>query len=482
VPSRDAPKPRPAARSAARTSRAAAPTDDGAPPVAPRERKPMFFREVRHQDRALSILRRTLASGRTPHALLFDGPDGVGKEMTARALAAKLLCENIPGHVGFQAGLGLGGDAEGDDFEPCGDCRSCRLFAAGTHPDFHLIDRTLHKLHSDPAVRKTKGLYLVVAIIRQFLIERASASPSLGRRRVFVVRDAERMNDEAQNALLKTLEEPPGSACLILVSSAADRLLPTIRSRCQRIPFATLPSAFVQEKLAAAGMDAAQARTLSGLSQGRLGPALLWNQIGMTELVDRAAALLAEDPSRDPERFAKALIELAGEIASRTGKLEKAAAQAAAAAPIGAPVVAVRAAGSTDAAGDTDDGDDDSDDDDTDGSEESASAPKGAGTDALRDALKLSFSILSTVLRDALVYRSLAACGAAPARSDEMRLLSPKLGVVPRLAEAEDERLASRIQAIASAEWMLDRNVAPALACERLAIALGDRLSDAGVR
>lgn len=159
-------------------SREASKTRQPAPVAAapaPRERAPMFFRDVRHQDRALSILRRTLANGRTHHAYLFDGPDGVGKEMTARAVAAKLLCENVPGDAGFQAGLGLGGDADDADFEPCGDCRSCRLFAAGTHPDFHLVTRSLNKLHPEPQVRKTKGLYLVVAIIRHFLIERASA-------------------------------------------------------------------------------------------------------------------------------------------------------------------------------------------------------------------------------------------------------------------------------------------------------------------
>ena len=472
MPSRDTPKVRATTGSARKTSRAAAPALNDAPPAAPRQRKPMFFRDVRHQDRALSILRRTLASGRTPHALLFDGPDGVGKEMAARALAAKLLCENVPGQAGFQAGLGFAAESADADFEPCGDCRSCRLFAADTHPDFHLIDRSLHKLHDDPQVRRSKGLFLVIDVIRDFLIAHSSSAPSLGRRRVFIVRDAERMNENAQNALLKTLEEPPGNACLILVSSAAGRLLPTIRSRTQRIPFDLLPQAFVLEKLAA-GVDPTAARTLAGLSQGRLGPALLWNRIGLPELVDRAAALLAEDPSREPERFARALVEIGTEIAERTVDLEKADAEAAARAAMPAAEPAARSKRSAAQPPAVADEDDDETDEEDSASE---AAAKGPGTDALRDGLKLSFAILSAVLRDALVHRSLSACGAAPARSQEMRLLSPKLGVVQKLAEADEDRLAGRIQALSSAEWMLDRNVAPPLTCERLAIALGDRL------
>ena len=101
----------------------------------------MRFSDVQHQDRALSIVRRALASGRMHHAYLFDGPEGVGKELAARALAARLLCE--------APDLAENADA-------CGECRACRLFAAGNHPDYHLIHRGLHKRHPDRTIRTTR--------------------------------------------------------------------------------------------------------------------------------------------------------------------------------------------------------------------------------------------------------------------------------------------------------------------------------------
>jgi len=226
----------------------------------------VFFRDVQHQDRALSILRRALVSGRTHHAYLFDGPEGVGKELAARALAARLMCRSAADAVGGLFGAGA------PPFEPCGECASCRAFAGGSHPDFHLIHRGLHELHPDRTVRRGSGLYLPIDVIRDFLIEPAALRPALGARRLFLVRDAERMQDPAQNALLKTLEEPPGQAALILVTPSAERLLATIRSRCQRIPFAPLPAEFVAARLAAlTGCDAATARALARGAGGRAG-------------------------------------------------------------------------------------------------------------------------------------------------------------------------------------------------------------------
>ena len=203
----------------------------------------------------ISILRRALGSGRTHHAYLFDGPAGVGKELTARALV-RGCCVRMT--------------AAPADADACGQCWPCRLLTTENHPDFHLIHRGLHKLHPDRAVRQRKGLFLGVDLIRHFLIEPAAMKPAQGRRRVFLIRDAERMNEEAQNALLKTLEEPPGTACLILVTASALRLLPTIRSRCQVVPFALLPTDFVSGELAARlGLSSADARALAALAGGR---------------------------------------------------------------------------------------------------------------------------------------------------------------------------------------------------------------------
>lgn len=377
------------------------------------------FTDIQHQDRALSILRRALRSGRTHHAYLFEGPEGVGKERAALALAARLLCDDSE----------LAADADA-----CGSCESCRMFAAETHPDFRLIHRGLHKLHPDRTIRSSKGLYLVVDVVRQFLIESAAMKPSHARRKVFLIRDAERMNEEAQNALLKTLEEPPGDARLVLVTSSAHRLLPTIRSRCQRIPFDLLPAAFVTERLVREHLvPEGDAAVLAGLAGGRLGVALHWHRIDLLGALEQVAALLAGLADPDPEAFGKGLVECA------TGLAEHA---------IGRSAVQAE---------DVDD-------------ELNEGGKKGeVGTDALRDALKLVLALVASLLREALLVRV-----------DAPRLANRRLtAAAQRLAAGRGEAsLTSGIAAVAQAEWMLDRNVAPALVGERLAVAL---LGEAGL-
>ena len=154
--------------------------------------------------------------------------------------------------------------------------RCCILMSAGNHPDFHSIYRELIEFHPDPKVRGRKALDLGVDVIREFLIAAAGSRPVRGRAKVYVVREAERMNVPAQNALLKTLEEPPPDTYIVLVTSSAARLLPTTRSRAQMVPFGALPPEFVRERLRASEKDLtdAEARFLATVSEGRLGPAL----------------------------------------------------------------------------------------------------------------------------------------------------------------------------------------------------------------
>jgi len=382
------------------------------------------FSDVHHQQRALSIVRQALTSGRMHHAYLFEGPPGVGKELAARALAARLLCE-APDRA--------------PDADACEQCRACKLFAAGNHPDFHLIHRGLHKFHPERTIRAGKGLFLVVDVVRHFLIEPAGTSPSLGRRRVFLIRDAERMNEGAQNALLKTLEEPPGSACLILVTASAERLLPTIRSRCQRVPFDLLPTRYVQERLqAAAGVDLEAARTLAGLAQGRLGAALHWHRIGLLTALAQVSSGLASGLANDPETFGRTLLEIAGELAVRT--IEETGNFAADQTNDEGATIATKASSRT------------------------------IETDQLREALKLVLLLVAAIYRDGLIVRS--------AGDATLRALPPELAAVDSLARtANAEQLADRIEAVATAERMLDRNVAPQLACEHLGVALSGELS-----
>ncbi len=369
----------------------------------------MHFRDVQHQERALTLIRRALRSGRLAHALLFAGPQGVGKERAARALAARLLCHEAPA----------------EELEPCGTCTSCRLVVAGHHPDLHLIHRGLHREHPDRGVRERKGLTLGVEVVRHFLIEPASSSPALGRRRVFIVRDAERMNEAAQNALLKTLEEPPGSATLVLVTAHADRLLPTIRSRCQLISFDPLPAAFVAEKLIEQlDVPRPRAEALARLSEGRLGLALAWRRAGLTERIDAIGQTLVTVHPLEIEAAAKALIEHAQALA-----------------------IDLRAA--------TD-------------QEQAASHRRGGKveTDELRDALKVVLLVAGAMLRDALAGR---VAGEVPGLLDSS---APQALARQRDAEA----LLAGLEGLARCEQMIDRNVQPQLALEAWLITLTEPL------
>jgi len=164
--------------------------------------------EILGQDRALGLLRRYLSAGAVPHGLLFSGEDGIGKEKAARAFVAALLCR-APGEDGA-----------------CGDCHDCRLFGASSHPNFLRI------------VPETQ--FLRIGEIRA-LQEELALKAFFDRPRAVILSPADRMTPQAANALLKTLEEPPAGTHLILVAHRVAGLLPTIVSRCQRIPFLPLP-------------------------------------------------------------------------------------------------------------------------------------------------------------------------------------------------------------------------------------------------
>jgi DNA polymerase III subunit delta' len=165
-------------------------------------------------------LESAVAGERLPHALLLHGPAGVGKEQFAGALAAALLC------TGRAARL-----------EACGRCAECALSRAGSHPDLHWLRR--------PDDRKT----ISVDQVRE-LAERLAMTSMRRGRRVAIVTPAHAMTTSAQNALLKTLEEPAAGTLLMLVSSRPSGLLPTLRSRCQRVEVARPPDDVARDWLA----------------------------------------------------------------------------------------------------------------------------------------------------------------------------------------------------------------------------------------
>ncbi len=394
----------------------------------------MRFDGVRHQERALAILHRGLESGRAHHAYLFAGPEGVGKERVARALAARLLC------------LGT----IGSDGEACGACDSCRLMSTGNHPDFHLIDRALHKFHPEPRVRRLSGRELVIDVVRRFLIDHASVRPALGKKRIFVVREAERMTDQAQNALLKTLEEPPGESCLILLSASAGQLLPTIRSRCQLVPFGSLPTAFVREVLSREmQLGANAAATLAALSGGRPGAAMAWHKCGLLTALDAVAQLVSRPADMAwCDRYAAEMVGIAAELALRTRAAARGDANA-------ADVVEADDADEEAAAEGAGEGDEGESTGKGKGSKKKVPAPE------LREAMSLVLMLLSAIHRDALAI----AAGAA-----DLCVLPAQSEITAQLAAQLDlGQIEARIEAAVQAEAMIDANVAPLLALERLA-------------
>ncbi|NLX12817.1 MAG: DNA polymerase III subunit delta' [Phycisphaerales bacterium] len=271
----------------------------------------MSIFDVRHQERAHRIIQRAMTSQRIPHAYLFVGPEGVGKEMLALRLGRVLLCESP---IRQPAPEGVS-DSPLEAQDACGQCADCRLVEAGTHPDLHLIYRQLNRQHPEPLVRKQKALFVGVDVIRHFLIGRAGTCPSRGRAKVFVVREAERMNEAAQNCLLKSLEEPSPSTFIILISSALDRMLPTVRSRCQPVAFQPLPTDFVSEQLHKLRPDA-DPQAINYLAQrsgGSLGVACKLLDDGLFPIKqawgDQLAALLRPARGFAPNELAKPFAE-----------------------------------------------------------------------------------------------------------------------------------------------------------------------------
>ena len=214
------------------------------------------------QERGVALLQGAIARAGVAHAYLFAGPTHSGRGTLARLFAQALNCET-PAADGTAP------------LAPCGLCRACRKIARGTHPDVRVVGLASQEAEGAPRGRReSKNTSLSIDTIRT-LASDLSLRPLEGRWRVAIVEDAETMQEAAANAFLKTLEEPPPFAIIILVVPEVGAVLPTIRSRCQIVE--TRPVA--REALAAAlaaqhGAAPAGARTLAALARGRAGWAI----------------------------------------------------------------------------------------------------------------------------------------------------------------------------------------------------------------
>ena len=260
---------------------------DGAEQVAlPRETQ-----RVLGHDRAVASFLARWRSGRLPHGWLIEGPKGIGKATLAYAIARFLL------H----------GEGTGDGLSVPADSMAARQVAMGSHPDLKIIER-----QADPKSGRLRT-QIIIDDVRSALDFLTLTSARDGWR-VVVVDSADDLNRNAANALLKILEEPPARTVLLLVSHAPGGLLPTIRSRCQRLKLSPLPDARVDEILAGFLPDLAGAerKIYARLAEGQPGRALALQEAGGLPLLQELVALLDTAPDIEMDRIHDLALRLSG--------------------------------------------------------------------------------------------------------------------------------------------------------------------------
>ena len=243
----------------------------------------MSFRDIRDQHVPIRLLRNVLGRNRTPNGLLLWGPGGVGKRLTAMEFAKALNC--------------VGRRENPANTDACDGCLSCRKVVSGNHPDVSILT----------PVKKSRVIDVdSVTSMNEMAALRAFESPW----RVFIIQEADRMSISAQNHFLKTLEEPPGNSVFILLTEYPGLLLPTIRSRCQRLRFGALRPETVTELLMnSREVSEVTARAIAAVSQGQMSRALDLVDTDKRDVVLALVRDLAEgkDPVDLAEAFAKQL-------------------------------------------------------------------------------------------------------------------------------------------------------------------------------
>lgn len=198
----------------------------------------MPFADITGHERIVEVFRRSVRSGKVSHSFIFEGIPGCGRRKTALALIQAIFCRAV-------------------DDDACGVCPSCRKIAGGNHGDIHFVEPLPDK--RDISIDQLREIQ-----------RELSLRPYEAPRKACIMEPAERMSVNAANSLLKTLEEPPGNAIIILLSENADMLLPTIRSRCQLIRFSPLSPENIRLLLVKSGMTAGAADLLAPMCEGSM--------------------------------------------------------------------------------------------------------------------------------------------------------------------------------------------------------------------
>jgi DNA polymerase-3 subunit delta' len=355
------------------------------------------------------------SAGAMTHAWLITGPPGSGRSVVARAFAAALECTAT------------------DDAPGCGVCQGCRTALAGTHPDVHLV--------------ATESLTLQVDLVRD-LVRQAAMRPAGGRWQVLVIEDADRLTDEAADALLLSLEEPPARTVWLLCAPASEDISPTIRSRCRTLALRTPPVDAVASFLVGEGVDPAMAAFAARAAQGHIG---------------RARALATDEQARHNRdevlRLPIRLTDAASALAAAAALLEAAEADAgthcdALEASEAQNLVAIIGSGRSKARGSAG------------MAKDLQKRQKSRRTRATRDFLDRALVDVLGFYRDVLRVQSGAD---AELINDEMR---PS---IQRLARSSTPTVtARRMAAVVAAREALAANAAPLLTLEALALALRD--------
>jgi len=229
----------------------------------------MSFSDIYGHEKEIKVLQKTLAQKRTAHAYLFSGMSAIGKKTLAREFIKAINCETSE-----------------TLHDSCNECASCRKIQHESHPDIFYVE--------------ADGQYIRIAAIRQ-IQERTRCRPLEAKRRAFIIDDADKMNEEASNALLKMLEEPSSSNILVLITARPYSLLQTIISRCQHMRFNPLSSEMVARFLVSEmALDEQKAMLLATLSGGSIGNALELNKDEIITYRDELLNLLASTRRDDP--------------------------------------------------------------------------------------------------------------------------------------------------------------------------------------